>query len=104
GNCEVTVPGEEVDHGGVKILGFKDLPSRMATEASGFYANNVYHLLHDMGGAEWKVDFEDEVTRGAMVVHDGEITWPPPKPKMPSEPPPKVEPKSPPSKALAREI
>lgn len=104
GNCELTEPGEEVDHQGVRILGFTDLPSRMATEASQFYANNVYHLLHDMGGAEWRVDFEDEVTRGAMVVHEGEIVWPPPKPKPSSEPPPKVEPKSPPSKTEIREV
>jgi NAD(P) transhydrogenase subunit alpha len=104
GNCELTRPGQEVDADGVKILGFTDLPSRMATEASAFYANNVYHLLHDLGGATAELDREDEVVRGALVVHGGEVTWPPPKPKMLSEPPPKVEPKSPHSKTGIREV
>jgi NAD(P) transhydrogenase subunit alpha len=98
GNCELTKPGERVDHGGVIILGYLDLPSRMAAQSSRLYANNLYHLLHDMGGAEgFRVGRDDEVVRGALVTHEGDVTWPPPKPSSPPGPPPDVKAKSTPS-------
>jgi NAD(P) transhydrogenase subunit alpha len=82
GNCEMTQPGKAVQHHGVTIIGYTDLPSRMANQASQLYGMNLYHLLDDMGGAsKFHIDMEDEVVRGALVVHDGQITWPPPKPK-----------------------
>ncbi|MCK6526554.1 Re/Si-specific NAD(P)(+) transhydrogenase subunit alpha [Myxococcota bacterium] len=82
GNCELTVPGERVVHQGVQILGFTDLPSRMAATASQLYGTNLVHLLSDMGGGrDFRVDLEDEVVRGALVLHRGETTWPPPPPK-----------------------
>jgi H+-translocating NAD(P) transhydrogenase subunit alpha len=91
GNCDLTVPGQAVKHGGVTIIGYTDLPSRMAPTASQLYGMNLYHLLDDMGGAtKYRVNLEDEVVRGALVVDNGEITWPPPKPKTapPSAPKP----------------
>ncbi|AFY78176.1 NAD(P) transhydrogenase, alpha subunit [Pleurocapsa sp. PCC 7327] len=85
GNCEVTKPGEVYRYKGVTIIGLTDLPSRMATQSSQLYGTNLWHLLKDMGGAEdYKVDFEDEVVRGALVLHEGKVTWPPPKPSTPS--------------------
>ncbi len=79
GNCEVTVANEVVVHNGVIVLGFTDLAGRLPTTASNLYGQNLVHLLTDMGGAKgWKVDFDDEVVRGATVTHDGQITWPPP--------------------------
>lgn len=93
GNCEVTKPGEVYSYKGVTIVGLTDLPSRMAAQASQLYGTNLYHLLNDMGGGEnYKVDFEDEVVRGALVLHEGEISWPPPKPKAQSVPPQPVPP------------
>jgi NAD(P) transhydrogenase subunit alpha len=97
GNCEVTVPGEAIVHHGVTVIGYTDLPSRMATQSSTLYANNLVHLLDDMGkNAGFTIDLEDEVVRGALVVHDGEITWPPPPPKKvePKKAAPKVEAKA----------
>ncbi len=90
GNCELTVPNEVAERYGVKIVGFADLPSRLAPTASQLYGNNLAHLLSDLGGAEnWKVDLEDEVIRGALVTHAGEITWPaPPAPRPPEAPKP----------------
>lgn len=80
GNCELTIPGEIADHHGVKILGFTDLASRIAPVASRFFANNIVHLLTDMGGGEkWKIDLEDEVIRPALVVHNGQELPPPPR-------------------------
>jgi NAD(P) transhydrogenase subunit alpha len=88
GNCALTKPGEIYTYQGVTIVGLTDLPSRMACQASQLYGTNLCHLLNDMGGAnDYKVDVEDEVVRGALVIHDGEVTWPPPKPSAPLEQP-----------------
>ncbi len=93
GNCEGTVPGEKVVKHGVTIIGYTDLPSRMSAQSSRLYANNICHLLDDMGGAEdFKIDLEDEVVRGAIVTQGGETLWPPPKPEAP--PPPAAKPES----------
>jgi NAD(P) transhydrogenase subunit alpha len=105
GNCEVTKPGEVAVHHGVSVVGYSDLPSRMAAQSSALYANNLCHLLHDMGGAEdFRVDLEDEVVRGALVCHDEELLWPPPKPSVPPTPPVEVEPKSSPSLPATRAV
>lgn len=80
GNCEVTKPGEVYCYQGVTIIGYTDLPSRMANQSSQLYGTNLWHLLKDMGGAEkYQVNEADEVVRGALVLKEGKITWPPPK-------------------------
>ena len=92
GNCELTRPNEKVVEHGVTILGYTDLPSRLPTQASTLYGNNLVKLLGLLGGGEeFKLDFEDQIVRGATVVRDGEITWPPPQTAAPS-PPPKPKP------------
>lgn len=89
GNCEVTKPNEVYKYKGVTIIGLTDLPSRMAAQSSQLYGTNLWHLLKDMGGAEdYKIDYEDQVVRGALVLHEGKITWPPPKIANPSPTPP----------------
>ena len=89
GNCEVTKPNEIYKYNGVTIVGLTDLPSRMAAQSSQLYGTNLWHLLKDMGGAEdYKVDYEDQVVRGALIVHEGKVTWPPPKIDNPSPTPP----------------
>jgi NAD(P) transhydrogenase subunit alpha len=88
GNCELTVPGEAVQRHGVHILGFTDLPSRLAATASFLYGNNLAHLLSDLGGAaNYKLDLADEVVRGSLVLREGELLWPPP-PRPPAAAPP----------------
>ena len=52
GNCALTKPGQVVEHHGVTIIGYMDLPSRLAPTASQLYGNNLVHLLTDMGGAK----------------------------------------------------
>ncbi|MBV9388669.1 MAG: Re/Si-specific NAD(P)(+) transhydrogenase subunit alpha [Chroococcidiopsidaceae cyanobacterium CP_BM_ER_R8_30] len=82
GNCAVTKPSEVYRYQEVTIVGLTDLPSRMAYQASQLYGTNLCHLLEEMGGAsEYKIDLENEVVRGALVLHNGEVTWPPPKPE-----------------------
>jgi H+-translocating NAD(P) transhydrogenase subunit alpha len=89
GNCELTRSGEVYRHNGVTIIGLTDLASRMAQQASQLYGTNLWHLLSDMGGnAGFKIDMNDEVVRGALVIHKGEITWPPPKVVEPAKPAP----------------
>lgn len=88
GNCACTHPGEVYRYKGVTIVGLTDLPSRMAQQASQLYGTNLCHLLDYMGGANgYKVEVEDEVVRGALVLHAGKITWPPPQPKAPAPQP-----------------
>ena len=103
GNCKLSEAGKVVKVHGVSIIGYTDLPSRMATQSSQLYGTNLRHLLTDMcpnKDGNVVVDFDDEVVRGATVVKNGEITFPPPAPKLsaapakPAEPaPPPVEPK-----------
>lgn len=81
GNCEVTKPNEVYQYKGVRIVGLTDLPSRMANQSSQLYGTNLWHLLKDMGGSEnFKVDWKDEVVRGALVAQDGKVVPSPEKP------------------------
>jgi NAD(P) transhydrogenase subunit alpha len=94
GNCELTEPGKVAKHHGVTLIGYTDLPSRLAAQSSQLYATNLRHLLTDMTpekDGQLVVDMDDEVIRGATVCKDGETTWPPPAPKI-SAAPPKAEP------------
>ena len=92
GNCELTVPGEIVVRHGVTIIGYKDLPSRLAKQSSTLYANNLLRLTEDMlktksiEGDAVDVDMQDEVLRGTTVIKKGEVTWPPPAPKLSATP------------------
>jgi NAD(P) transhydrogenase subunit alpha len=95
GNCELTEPGKVVVDSGVTVIGYTDLPSRLAAQSSQLYATNLRHLLTDLTpekNGQIVVDMEDEVIRGTTVCKDGETTWPPPAPKL-SAAPPKAEPK-----------
>ncbi len=86
GNAEGTVPDEKiVTDNGVTIIGYTDFPSRMASQASTLYATNIRHMLTDLTPEkDGKVNhnMEDDVIRGATVTFDGEITFPPPPPKI----------------------
>ena len=91
GNCELTEANEIVKtENGVSIIGYTDLPSRLAAQSSQLYATNLRHLLTDMTpekDGNIVVNFEDEVVRGATICKDGETTWPPPAPKLSAAPP-----------------
>jgi NAD(P) transhydrogenase subunit alpha len=86
GNCDLTVPDDKiVTDNGVTIVGYTDFPSRMATQASSLYSNNIRHMLTDLTPKKDGVidhNMGDDVIRGATVAHGGEITWPPPPPKV----------------------
>jgi NAD(P) transhydrogenase subunit alpha len=86
GNCTLTRADEKiVSDNGVIIVGYTDFPSRMATQASNLYATNIRHMLDDLTpekDGQPVINMEDDVIRGALVTHEGEITWPPPQPKV----------------------
>ena len=89
GNCKLTEKDKVVVKHGVSIIGYTDLPSRLPTQASQLYATNLRHLLTDMcpdKDGMVKIDMEDEAIRGATVIREGEITWPPPPPKISAAP------------------
>ena len=99
GNCKLTEADKVVVKHGVTIIGYTDLPSRLPTQSSQLYATNLRHLLSDLTpekNGTIVVDMEDEIIRGATVIKDGEITWPPPPPKLSAAPAkPAVEPIAP---------
>ena len=86
GNVELTVPDERfVTENGVVIIGYTDFPSRMGTQASELYGNNIRHMLADLTpGKDGSIvqNMEDDVIRGSTVAFDGDVTWPPPPPKV----------------------
>jgi NAD(P) transhydrogenase subunit alpha len=83
GNCELTEPGETVEHNEVKIIGPVNLPSTMPIHASQLYARNMHNLIghitedraedkdeHDLHA---NLDFEDEIVASTCITHEGEI-------------------------------
>ena len=82
GNCELTKPGEVIEHNGVTIIGYADMACRMPAVASELYGTNLWHFLQEMGGAEgFKIDHDNDAVRPALILEHGETRWPPPKPK-----------------------
>jgi NAD(P) transhydrogenase subunit alpha len=102
GNCELTEPGEAVVKHGVTIIGYADLPSRLAKQSSTLYATNLLRLSEELcksKDGKFNVNMDDEVIRGTTVIKDGKITWPPPPPKLAAAPPAKPAAAKPPAPA-----
>lgn len=75
GNCALTVPGDEVDHNGVLVLGPRNLPSALPADASRLYARNVANLLllATPGADPAGLAIDDEVVAGCAVTYRGEV-------------------------------
>ncbi len=89
GNCELTEKDKVVVRDGVSIIGYTDLPSRLAAQASQLYGTNLRHLLTELcpeKNGVINVNMDDEVIRGVTVCTGGVTTWPPPAPKLSAAP------------------
>ncbi|HEV3101480.1 MAG TPA: Re/Si-specific NAD(P)(+) transhydrogenase subunit alpha [Candidatus Dormibacteraeota bacterium] len=74
GNVELTQAGEDIEVGGVTIIGTRNVPSTMPLHASQLYSRNVANLLlHLVKEGAIVLDFADEITKGCCVTHGGEI-------------------------------
>ena len=79
GNCTLSKPGEIVEHNGVKIVGYVNLPSRLPTASSMLYAKNLLSFITPMIDSETKalkIDWEDEIIAGAGLTRDGKVVHP----------------------------
>jgi NAD(P) transhydrogenase subunit alpha len=74
GNCELTQPGETVDHNGVLVIGPLNLASQLAYNASEMYARNLLNFLKPaLDKGELKIDWTDEVFAQSCLTHEGAI-------------------------------
>ena len=92
GNCALCKRDEIVEYNGIKVIGYTDLPSRLPSQSSELYANNLYHILDELtpnNDGIVDINMDDDVIRGMTVVKDGKITFPPPKIEVSASP--KVE-------------
>ena len=77
GNCEGVKLGEVTDAGGVKILGFANVPSRLAADASALYAKNLLAFLTPMiMDKKLAIPMEDEIIKATLLTHEGKIVHP----------------------------
>ncbi len=91
GNCELTEPGQAVVKHGITIVGYTDLVSRLAKQSSTLYATNLFRLTEELCKTKdgiVDVNMQDDAIRGLTVIKNGEVTWPPPAPKLPAAPAP----------------
>uniref|UniRef100_A0A6A7FPX7 NAD(P) transhydrogenase, mitochondrial n=1 Tax=Hirondellea gigas TaxID=1518452 RepID=A0A6A7FPX7_9CRUS len=85
GNIETTKPGEVYVYKGVTHIGLTDLASRLPTQASTLYGNNISKFLLSMGEKDhYYINLEDEVIRGSIITHGGKLMYPPPPPPAPA--------------------
>ena len=92
GNCELTEPNKAVVRHGVTIIGYTDLPSRLAKQSSTLYGTNLFRLTEELCKTKdgvINVNMDDDAIRGLTVIKEGKITWPPPPITLPAPPAPK---------------
>ncbi|MGP1923891.1 MAG: Re/Si-specific NAD(P)(+) transhydrogenase subunit alpha [Arsenophonus sp. NEOnobi-MAG3] len=82
GNCELTQEDKLiVTDRNVKIIGYTDLPNRLATQSSQLYATNIVNLIKLLckeNNGQLVINFDDIVVRAVTLIKEGEITWPSP--------------------------
>jgi len=79
GNCELTQPGQTVDHNGVRIYGPINLAAEIAINASSLYAKNLYAFIETLIDKKEKtlaVNWDDEIVKGTLIARDGKIVHP----------------------------
>lgn len=74
GNCELTVPGEKIEHDNVTVYGPMNVPSMLSAHASEMYARNLFNFVSPMiKDGELMLNWDDEVIAESCLTHHGEI-------------------------------
>jgi H+-translocating NAD(P) transhydrogenase subunit alpha len=79
GNCPLSRPDQVIEAYGVTVMGYTNLPSRLALDTSSLYARNLFNfvsLMVDKKTGALALDWNDEIIKGAAVTRDGEIVHP----------------------------
>ena len=79
GNCPLSKPGEIVDVDGVRIVGYRNVPGRVAVDASNLYAKNLLNFITPLVDKETgalAIDWEDEIITGTLISKDGQVVHP----------------------------
>ncbi len=79
GNVELSRRGEVIDVGGVIIIGFENVPGRLAQDASNLYARNLLNFVSAFVNKETKAfepDWNDDIIKGVALTRDGKIVHP----------------------------
>jgi NAD(P) transhydrogenase subunit alpha len=78
GNCELSEPDKVVDANGVRIVGWTNVPSRIAVDATALYARNLFNFLGLIVAKDGtlKIDPEDEIIKGSLLTRDGRVVHP----------------------------
>jgi len=78
GNCPLSKPDQIVEHRGVKILGYSNMPARLASDASALYARNLYNFIATLmvKDKSLSVQWDDELIRGTLLTREGQIVHP----------------------------
>jgi NAD(P) transhydrogenase subunit alpha len=78
GNCELAEAGKVVDANGVKIIGWTNVPGRIAVDATALYARNLFNFLGIIVAKDGtlKIDPEDEIIKGSLLTRDGRVVHP----------------------------
>ncbi len=79
GNCPLTKSGQVIEAHGVIIMGYTNLPGRLAVDASSLYARNLFNfvsLLVDKKTGNAQINWDDEIIKGANLTRGGAITHP----------------------------
>ncbi len=79
GNCELTRPGEDIDHHGIRIMGPLNIPGQVPGDASSLYARNLYafaELMIDAQAGAIRIDWDDELIKGTALTRDGDVIHP----------------------------
>jgi NAD(P) transhydrogenase subunit alpha len=78
GNCELSQEGQVIDANGVKIIGWSNVPSRIAVDATALYARNLFNFLGIIVAKDGtlKIDPEDEIIKGSLLTRDGRVVHP----------------------------
>lgn len=79
GNVELTRVGEAIEVGGVTILGFNNVPGRLAADASNLLARNIYNFVSafwDKDKGEFVIDWDDDIFKGVALTREGKVIHP----------------------------